>query len=136
MRRIMAIVSSMIVNGDYAFHRRFFREVPEARDVRDEREGTFAPFARASLRPMATACLRLATFFADRPMRNAPFFIFRTALRTAVPAFLPYRAIFLCITVHYLCESRPLFSANICGKHASALLSGLHCIMPFQASGI
>jgi hypothetical protein len=104
---MIAIVSSMIVNGDYAFYRRFaFRDVLE---VREDREGTFAPFARASLRPMATACLRLATFFADRPMRSAPAFILRTALRTAVPAFFPYRAICYWFTVHYLCESRPLF---------------------------
>jgi hypothetical protein len=37
------------------------------------RRGTFAPFLRASLRPIAIACLRLLTRRPD-PLFNVPFF--------------------------------------------------------------
>jgi hypothetical protein len=41
---------------------------------------------RASLRPIATACLRLLTF-APEPDRNVPFFFLRIALATDSDAF-------------------------------------------------
>jgi hypothetical protein len=34
--------------------------------------GTFAPARRASDNPIATACLRLVTFFPELPLRNVP----------------------------------------------------------------
>jgi len=54
--------------------------------------GTFAPFLRASERPIAIACLRLLTAppFPPLPERSVPFFSRRTALSTDLPAALPY----------------------------------------------
>ncbi|HET7426388.1 MAG TPA: hypothetical protein VFJ50_05065 [Gemmatimonadales bacterium] len=57
--------------------------------------GTLAPFFRASLRPIATACLRLFTFPPRPPLLrlSVPFFLRRIALSTlrlaAAPYFLP-----------------------------------------------
>ena len=66
---------------------------------RDEEErffdGTFAPFLRASERPIAIACLRLFTFppCPDFPRVRVPCFLFRIARLTLLPAaglyFLP-----------------------------------------------
>ena len=56
--------------------------------------GTFFPSARASERPMAMACLRLVTFFPDRPLLSVPalrFFIARST--SAETAFEYFRAI-------------------------------------------
>src|SRR5438445_3005045 len=55
--------------------------------------GTFAPDLRASESPMAMACLRLVTFFPDRPDFSLPCFFSRIARSTFSPAFLPYFAI-------------------------------------------
>src|SRR5438093_5837378 len=52
--------------------------------------GTFAPERRASERPIAIACLRLVTFFPDRPERSLPCFFSFIARSTFSPAFLPY----------------------------------------------
>jgi hypothetical protein len=52
--------------------------------------GTFAPFLRASDRPIAIACLRLFTFRPLRPERSVPFFLRRIALPTRFEADLPY----------------------------------------------
>jgi len=44
------------------------------RDDRERlREGTFWPFSRASLSPMAIACLRLFTVRPERPLFSVPF---------------------------------------------------------------
>src|SRR5688572_33253883 len=53
--------------------------------------GTFAPFSRASLSPIAIACFRLVTF---RPelLFNVPFFFRRIADSTRLLAPLPYLA--------------------------------------------
>jgi hypothetical protein len=63
------------------------------RDVfRDERRaGTFAPFSRASLSPMAIACFRLVTFLPD-PLSSVPRFLRRIADSTFFDADLPYLA--------------------------------------------
>jgi hypothetical protein len=55
--------------------------------------GTFAPFFRASLSPIAIACFRLVTRppCPDFPLRSVPLFIRRTALFTLLPAAFPYR---------------------------------------------
>jgi len=55
-------------------------------------EGTFAPLARASLSPIAIACLRLFTLppLPPRPLRSVPAFRFFIALRTERPAPAPY----------------------------------------------
>ena len=52
---------------------------PPLRQLDFLRRGTLAPERRASLNPIAMACLRLVTFFPDRPERNLPLFISCTA---------------------------------------------------------
>jgi hypothetical protein len=54
--------------------------------------GTFAPFARASERPIAMACLRLFTVppFPPGPLFSVPFFFRRIALSTRFDAAFPY----------------------------------------------
>jgi hypothetical protein len=61
--------------------------------LRDELRlrGTFAPFFRASLRPIAIACLRLFTRPPD-PLFSVPFFRRRIADSTLFDADLPYFA--------------------------------------------
>jgi hypothetical protein len=53
--------------------------------------GTFAPERRACESPIAIACLRLVTFFPDRPLRNVPRLRSCTAFLTLLDAFRPYR---------------------------------------------
>jgi hypothetical protein len=52
--------------------------------------GTFAPFFRASDKPMAIACFRLFTVFPLLPDFSVPFFLRRIALSTRFDAALPY----------------------------------------------
>jgi hypothetical protein len=54
--------------------------------------GTFAPFLRASDKPIAIACLRLFTFPALPPFpeRSVPFLRLRVALSTLFSAARPY----------------------------------------------
>ena len=54
--------------------------------------GTFAPFFRASLSPIAMACFRLFTLRPD-PLLSVPFFRRRIADLTVLDADLPYFAI-------------------------------------------
>src|SRR5690606_23070681 len=54
------------------------------------RFGTFFPFARASDRPIAIACLRLVTFFLLRPLRSVPFLRFFMARSTSFDAEREY----------------------------------------------
>lgn len=49
------------------------------------RVGTLSPSARASLSPMATACLRLITLRPERPDLSLPAFISRIARSTFLP---------------------------------------------------
>ena len=51
--------------------------------------GTLPPALRASLRPIAIACLRLVTFFPERPDFRVPRFRSCIARLTLLPAFLP-----------------------------------------------
>src|SRR5262249_30498520 len=51
--------------------------------------GTFAPCLRASERPMAIACLRLVTFFPERPLLRVPRLRSCMARFTFACAFLP-----------------------------------------------
>ena len=53
-------------------------------------DGTRAPFSRASLRPIAIACLRLRTRLPE-PERKVPRFRLRMALSALVDAFFEYR---------------------------------------------
>ena len=57
--------------------------------------GTFAPFSRASERPIAMACFRLLTRppFPPLPERRVPFFLRRIALLTDLLAARSYLAI-------------------------------------------
>ena len=57
----------------------------------DRGDGTFAPFSRASLKPMAMACLRLFTVRPD-PLLSVPRLRRRIADATAFDAALPYFA--------------------------------------------
>jgi hypothetical protein len=83
---------------------RFFLEPDERDDLRDDdfrdvflregelerlRDGTFAPFLRASLNPMAMACLRLLTLRPE-PLFSVPFFRRRIADSIRFDAALPY----------------------------------------------
>lgn len=54
--------------------------------------GTFAPFSRASLKPIAIACFRLVTLRPD-PLFSVPFFFRCIADLTRLPAAFPYFAI-------------------------------------------
>lgn len=54
---------------------------------------TFAPFFRATERPVAIACFLLFAFFFDFPLCSLPFLAFFTARFTELLAFLPYLAI-------------------------------------------
>jgi hypothetical protein len=54
--------------------------------------GTFAPFALASLSPIAIACFRLFTVCPE-PLLSVPFFLRCIALSTVSWAFFPYFAI-------------------------------------------
>jgi len=54
--------------------------------------GTFPPSLRAWERPIAIACLRLFTFFPERPLLSVPLFRSCIALRTLSDAFFPYLA--------------------------------------------
>jgi hypothetical protein len=56
------------------------------------REGTFAPFSRASDKPIAIACLRLFTVRPELPLLRVPRFRRRIADSTVFEAFLPYFA--------------------------------------------
>ena len=58
----------------------------------DFRLGTLAPFSRASLSPIAIACLRLVTFLPE-PLFNVPRFRRRIVDSTFFDAALPYFAI-------------------------------------------
>jgi len=55
--------------------------------------GTLAPAWRASLKPMAMACLRLVTFLPEPPERSVPRFRSCIARSTFFEAFFPYFAI-------------------------------------------
>jgi hypothetical protein len=52
--------------------------------------GTFLPFALASDRPIAIACLRLLTLRPERPLFNVPALRFFIARLTSVDAFFEY----------------------------------------------
>jgi hypothetical protein len=60
--------------------------------LRERFRGTLAPFSRASLNPIAIACLRLVTRRPDRPLFNVPRFFRRIADSTFFDADLPYFA--------------------------------------------
>jgi hypothetical protein len=57
--------------------------------------GTLPPERRASERPIAIACLRLFTFFPERPDFSVPRFLSCIAFLTLEDAFFPYRAMVL-----------------------------------------
>jgi hypothetical protein len=71
--------------------REVFRDVLRDR-LDDLRDGTLAPFERASLRPIAIACFRLFTLPPD-PLFSVPFLRRRIADSTFFDADFPYFAI-------------------------------------------
>jgi hypothetical protein len=70
-----------------------FRDVFRDDEVRDDdvRDGTLAPFSRASLNPIAIACLRLVTLRPE-PLFSVPRFLRRIVDSTFFDAALPYFA--------------------------------------------
>jgi hypothetical protein len=52
--------------------------------------GTFLPFALASDKPIAMACLRLLTLRPERPLRKVPALRFFIARSTSADAFFEY----------------------------------------------
>ena len=60
-------------------------------DLEELRRGTFAPFSRASLSPIAIACFRLFTVRPE-PLLSVPFFLRCIADSTRLLAALPYLA--------------------------------------------
>lgn len=72
-----------------------FDVLSNARIQLDRFRGTFAPFLRASERPMAIACLRLLTRppFPPGPERSVPRFRRCIALLTVLLAAFPYLGI-------------------------------------------
>jgi hypothetical protein len=60
-------------------------------DRDDFGRGTFAPFSRASLKPIAIACSRLVTFRPE-PLLSVPFFFRCIADFTRLAAAGPYLA--------------------------------------------
>lgn len=76
----------------YRFFAARLRDVLRELFREDFRDGTFAPFSRASLSPMAMACLRLVTFRPE-PLFSVPFFLRRIVDSTLLDADFPYFAI-------------------------------------------
>ena len=77
------------LEDDFFLDEDFFRPPDDFFD--EERlRGTFAPFSRASERPMAIACFRLVTFRPLRPLLSVPDFRLCIARLTLLPADLPY----------------------------------------------
>ena len=74
------------------FRRDFHRFLAAPFRVPADLRGTFAPFFRASLSPIAIACLRLFTLLPD-PLSRVPFFRRRIVDFTFFDADLPYFAI-------------------------------------------
>jgi hypothetical protein len=71
------------------------------------RAGTLAPFFRASLRPIAIACLRLVTFRPE-PLLSVPRFRRRMVDSTFFDADLPYFAMITSVSLpakHVLTEN-------------------------------
>src|SRR2546426_823826 len=67
---------------------------------------------RASLRPMAIACLRLVTFLPERPDRSVPCLRSRIARSTFLEAFGPYlRVLPRLFAMHHLARRRNCASA-------------------------
>jgi hypothetical protein len=66
----------------------------DLRDLRDDAflRGTLPPARRACASPIAIACLRLFTFFPERPLRSVPRFRSCIAFFTFSWAFRPYFA--------------------------------------------
>jgi hypothetical protein len=82
----------LVIDGRTSNYELFFR--PPLRFLALFFRGTFAPFLRASLRPIAIACFRLFTFRPE-PLFSVPFFLRCMADFTRLPAAFPYFAISL-----------------------------------------
>src|SRR4030095_6552082 len=92
----MAQADDRISNGRSSWHYRFLPPrldvlLERFRDPLDDFRGTLAPFLRASLSPIAIACLRLLTLPPD-PLFSVPFFRRRIADSTRFDAAFPYLA--------------------------------------------
>jgi hypothetical protein len=101
------------------------------RDPADLRDGTFAPFSRASLSPMAIACLRLVTFRPE-PLLSVPRFRRRIVDSTFFDAALPYFAMRnLPGGRRYACKSRDGASG---GNEGNGITNGrtvvIRCLKP------
>jgi hypothetical protein len=97
--------------------------------VDDFLRGTLPPARRASERPMAIACLRLVTFFPDRPLFSFPLLRSCIAFFTFCFAFGPYFAMFappdikLC---HFPARERYHFKCNSITRRRKNFSFGSH----------
>jgi hypothetical protein len=83
--------------GDFRFDEAFFLAAGFLLDVAffllaDDFFGTLPPAFLASDNPIAIACLRLLTFFPERPLLSVPALRSCIAFLTLLCAFLPYLA--------------------------------------------
>lgn len=79
--------------GESRTRYRFFRD--------DFLRGTFAPERRACDRPIAIACLRLLTFWPERPLFSFPRLRSCIAFFTFSDAFLPYLAMVISLGTRF-----------------------------------
>ena len=82
-------------------------------------DGTLPPSLRASDRPMAIACLRLVTFFPERPLFKVPLFRSCIAFLTFRDAFFPYLGITTPHSVRPVYVDRMNHSASV--AHSASL---------------
>src|SRR5215207_11674924 len=87
--------------------------------------GTFLPFALASDRPIAIACLRLLTFLPERPLFNVPALRFFIARLTSLDAFFEYlRAIDFLRLSSVRPKSNHRWHAKFLARHHPLALTG------------
>jgi len=86
--------------------------------------GTFLPFALASDRPIAIACLRLLTFLPERPLFNVPALRFFIARPTSADAFFEYlRAIAVLRLCFIWRKSNHRWHAKFLARHSPLALT-------------
>lgn len=93
--------------------------------------GTLSPSARASLMPIAIACLRFVTFFPERPERNLPSLNSSITLRTLRAAFLPYlRVVFFFAAVFF----RVVVALRVVFLRVVAFFRAMNLRLPYAAA--
>src|SRR5882672_8911079 len=114
---------------------RFHRHGPEVYFFRPALfRGTLAPAFRASLRPMAIACLRLVTFLPDRPDLSVPFFRSCIARLTLLCAFFPYFAMTNVLRSRRRCkrEAHQLMVSEAAGSSSIIMMTPCTWVLPIS----